>query len=99
MLAISFRRPLSGLILKGIIPARARISTWLYRIALIFVAITLAAVSTKEGKLTESLVIRSEDGEEHDRDIATKSANPAEIAQTNEALLLLERSIQALHMI
>jgi RNA polymerase sigma-70 factor (ECF subfamily) len=75
---------------------RARISTWLYRIALNLCRDHARSRSTKEGKLTESLVIRSEDGEEHDRDIATKSANPAEIAQTNEALLLLERSIQAL---
>jgi len=76
--------------------SRARISTWLYRIALNLCRDHARSRSTREGRLTESLVICPENGEERERDIVAKSANPAEVAQTNEALLLLERSIQAL---
>jgi RNA polymerase sigma-70 factor (ECF subfamily) len=75
---------------------RAKVSTWLYRIALNLCRDHARSRSTKEGKLTESLVIRSEEGEERERDIAGKSGNPAEIAQTNEALLGMERAILAL---
>ena len=75
---------------------RAKVSTWLYRIALNLCRDHARSRSTKDGKSTESLVIRSEDGEERERDIAAKSPNPAEIAQTNEALLMLESAIQTL---
>jgi len=75
---------------------RAKISTWLYRIALNLCRDRARSRSTKDGKLTESLVIHLEDGAERERDITAKSPNPAEIAQTNEALLALESAIQTL---
>jgi RNA polymerase sigma-70 factor (ECF subfamily) len=74
----------------------ARFSTWLYRIALNLCRDHTRSRAGKQERLTESLVIRSEEGEERERDITAKSANPAEIAQTNEALLQLERAIQTL---
>jgi RNA polymerase sigma-70 factor (ECF subfamily) len=75
---------------------RAKISTWLYRIALNLCRDHARSRSTKEGKLTESLIVRSEDGEEREREVAGKTANPSEIAQSKEALGLLERTIHAL---
>ena len=75
---------------------RAKISTWLYRIALNLCRDHARSRSTKEGKLTESLVVRSDEGDERERDIAGKNGNPAEIAQTNEALLGMGRAIQGL---
>jgi RNA polymerase sigma-70 factor (ECF subfamily) len=75
---------------------RAKVSTWLYRIALNLCRDHARSRSMKEGKLTESLVVRSAEGEERERDIPGKTANPAEIVQTNESLLGLERAIQAL---
>jgi RNA polymerase sigma-70 factor (ECF subfamily) len=75
---------------------RAKISTWLYRIALNLCRDHARSRAAKEGKLTESLVVRSEDGEEREREISGKTANPAEIAQSNEALESLEHAIQAL---
>ena len=74
----------------------ARFSTWLYRIALNLCRDHARSRAGKQERLTESLVIRSEEGEERERDITAKSANPTEIAQTNEALLQLERAIQTL---
>jgi RNA polymerase sigma-70 factor (ECF subfamily) len=75
---------------------RAKISTWLYRIALNLCRDHARSRSTKEGKLTESLIIRSEDGEEREREVAGKTANPSDTAQSKEALGLLERTIHAL---
>ena len=74
----------------------ARFSTWLYRIALNLCRDHARSRAGKQERLTESLVIRSVEGEERERDITAKSANPTEIAQTNEALLQLERAIQTL---
>jgi len=75
---------------------RAKVSTWLYRIALNLCRDHARSRATKEDRVTDSLVVRSDDGEEHERDLKSTTANPAEIAQSNEALLVLERAIQTL---
>jgi RNA polymerase sigma factor (sigma-70 family) len=74
----------------------ARFSTWLYRIALNLCRDQARSRAGKQQRLTESLVIRSDEGKERERDITARSANPAEIVQTNEALLLVESTIQTL---
>jgi RNA polymerase sigma-70 factor (ECF subfamily) len=75
---------------------RAKISTWLYRIALNLCRDRARSRSTKDAKLTESLVVRAANGEEVAREIKANNANPAEIAQTNETLLELEGTIHTL---
>jgi RNA polymerase sigma-70 factor (ECF subfamily) len=74
----------------------AKFTTWLYHIALNLCRDHARSRAGKQDRLTESLVVRSEEGEERDREITAKTPDPAEIAQTNETLLLLERAIQTL---
>jgi len=75
---------------------RAKISTWLYHIALNLCRDHARSRAMKESRLNESLVVRTDDGKELERDFAAKNADPARIAQTNEALLALEHAIQLL---
>jgi len=74
----------------------AKFTTWLYHVALNLCRDHARSHAGKQDRLTESLVVRSDEGEERERDITAKSANPAEVAQTNEELLILERAIQTL---
>jgi RNA polymerase sigma factor (sigma-70 family) len=74
----------------------AKFATWLYHIALNLCRDHARSHSGKQERLTESLVSVSVEGEEHEREITSKSANPSEVAQTNEALSKLECAIQGL---
>lgn len=68
---------------------RARISTWLYRIALNLCRDYARSRSSKEGKLTESLTLPREE-------IASTTRTPSDHAKTNEDLILLEKAVQSL---
>jgi RNA polymerase sigma-70 factor (ECF subfamily) len=74
----------------------AKFATWLYHIALNLCRDHARSHAGKQQRRTESLITCSEEGEERERDIGTGSATPAEVAQTNEALLNLESAIQSL---
>jgi RNA polymerase sigma-70 factor (ECF subfamily) len=68
---------------------RARISTWLYRIALNLCRDHARSRVTKESKLTESFAMPRED-------IVSNTATPSDLASTEEEISLLERAIQRL---
>lgn len=68
---------------------RARISTWLYRIALNLCRDHARSRSTKEGRQTESLALPREE-------ITGTTTTPSDHATTNEDMVLLEKSIQSL---
>ena len=71
----------------------AKFSTWLYHIALNLCRDHARSHAGKQERLTESLVIRSEEGEERERDIATKVADPAKLPKpTNHCFCWSGRS-------
>lgn len=74
----------------------AKFATWLYHIALNLCRDHARSHARRQERLTQSLVLRSDEGEERERDITAAGGNPAETAQTNEAMHILERAIQSL---
>lgn len=68
---------------------RARISTWLYRIALNLCRDHARSRSAKEGKQTESLALPREE-------IAGTTTTPSDHVTTTEDMALLEKTIQSL---
>ena len=68
---------------------RARISTWLYRIALNLCRDRARSRSAKEDRQTESLALPREE-------IAAATATPADHATMDESMKLLEKAIQSL---
>ena len=74
----------------------AKFTTWLYQIALNLCRDHARSHAGKQQRLTESLVVRSDEGDERERDAVAVHANPADIAQANEELVALEQAIQSL---
>jgi RNA polymerase sigma-70 factor (ECF subfamily) len=68
---------------------RAKISTWLYRIALNLCRDHARSRSTKEGKQTESLALPRDE-------IAGTTTTPSDQASANEDIIALEKAIQSL---
>jgi len=74
---------------------KARVLTWLYRIALNFCRDRARSHAGRQERLTSSLDEPTDDGEVRMRDVP-EFLNPADIAQTNEAMRVMERAIQSL---
>lgn len=75
---------------------RARVSTWLYSIALNLCRDHARSHAGRKQHLTEPLIPQSNSGVSHPFEVAAPTADPADVVQMNEVRMALDDAIQKL---